>query len=154
MTELKEMGRRIQDAIKKKGLKQKFVAEQIGISEDSIGNYITGRREISAENLEKIADLTGVTVQFLLTGTDAVLSEKEQRIVESIKEPIIPIYRAGQQLKPKFQFSQQQLLEIIKLKGTNPFLYSILESVMELNNKLADKLEAMEKQQNKSMQEE
>ena len=54
MTELKEMGRRIQDAIKKKGLKQKFVAEQIGISEDSIGNYITGRREISAENLEKI----------------------------------------------------------------------------------------------------
>ena len=149
-----EVGRRIKQAIKNRGLKQNYVAEILNVTEGTIVNYIKGRREISEENLKRIAELTGASVQFLLTGTDAMLNKEEERILGQLKEPQTVIYRANEKIVTKYQLTQQQLLEVIKLKETNPFLYSILESVMELNNKLADKLETMEKQKDKSMQEE
>lgn len=63
-----EIGARIREAIKKKGFKQKFVAEKIGISEDSMVNYIKGRREISIDNVKKIAQLCDVPYEYLING--------------------------------------------------------------------------------------
>ena len=136
------------------GKTQLEMSRLLFVSRQIVSEYENNHTRPSNEVIHKYAELSGKSVEWILSGTNATMSAEEQRIVNGIKEPIVPIYRAGQQLEPKFQFSQQQLLEIIKLKGTNPFLYSILESVMELNNKLADKLETMEKQQNKSMQKE
>jgi len=138
------VGERIKYLRKRDKETQDQLAEFIGVKSGvTISNYENGDREPDLENIRRIALHYGVTSDWLLNGDEAP---------GTVKEPQPVIYRAGQQLEPKFQFTQQQLVELIKLKGTNPFLYSILESVMELNNKLADKLEAMEKQKTKSMQ--
>lgn len=53
----------------KKNLKQKQVADALGISESAYGYYEQGRREPSQESLVKLAELLETSVDYLLTGT-------------------------------------------------------------------------------------
>ncbi|MFT8634795.1 helix-turn-helix domain-containing protein [Novacetimonas hansenii] len=62
------IGTRIRDARKAKGLSQEALGSLLGITGVMILAYEKGRSRISTELLGQIADITGVTMAFLLTG--------------------------------------------------------------------------------------
>lgn len=58
---------RIKDILGQKGMKQKWLAEQLGKSYNMVNSYAQNRRQPSLEDLYRIADILDVEVKELLT---------------------------------------------------------------------------------------
>lgn len=62
----------------RKGLAQKYVAEKIGVKNNTLSGYESGRREPDSDTLSRLADFYEVTTDFLLGRSDEPsLTEKE-----------------------------------------------------------------------------
>lgn len=57
---------RIKDVLEQKGIKQKWLAEQLGKSYNMVNSYAKNRRQPSIEDLYKIAKILDVEVAKLL----------------------------------------------------------------------------------------
>lgn len=57
---------RIKEIIKLKGIKQKWLSQQLGKSYNMINSYVQNRRQPSIEDLYKIAEILEVDVKELL----------------------------------------------------------------------------------------
>lgn len=64
------MGKRLKYLRDKSGLSQKFVAEKIGVKNNTLSGYEAGDREPSSEILGKIAQFYEVTTDFLIGVSD------------------------------------------------------------------------------------
>lgn len=65
------------------GKRQEDIAELIGISRGCLANYETGKRKPDAATLEKLADILGVSIDFLVSRSmvrTVTLNEEELRI--------------------------------------------------------------------------
>lgn len=60
---------RLQELRKQNNLKQKDIAEKLGITESAYGFYEQGRREPSFDTLSQLAEIFKVTVDYLVNGT-------------------------------------------------------------------------------------
>ncbi|PDP66538.1 transcriptional regulator [Porphyromonas gingivalis] len=58
---------RIKDVLECKGIKQKWLAEQLGKSYNMINSYAQNRRQPSLEDLYRIAEILDVHAKELLT---------------------------------------------------------------------------------------
>ncbi|MGN9864670.1 helix-turn-helix domain-containing protein [Bacillus swezeyi] len=54
----------------KAGLTQKFVAQKIGVKNNTLSSYESGKRQPDYETTKKLADLYDVSIDFLLTGKE------------------------------------------------------------------------------------
>lgn len=57
---------RIKDVLEKKGIKQTWLAEQLGKSYNMVNSYVQNRRQPSIEDLYKIAEILNVEAKDLL----------------------------------------------------------------------------------------
>ena len=57
---------RIKDVLEQKGIKQKWLAEQLGKSYNMVNSYAQNRRQPSLEDLYKIAEFLDIEVKELL----------------------------------------------------------------------------------------
>ncbi|NQV78190.1 MAG: helix-turn-helix transcriptional regulator [Lutibacter sp.] len=57
---------RIKEVLEQKGIKQKWLAEQLGKSYNMVNSYVQNRRQPSLEDLYKIAEILNVQVKELL----------------------------------------------------------------------------------------
>lgn len=57
---------RIKKVLEQKGIKQKWLAEQLGKSYNMVNSYVQNRRQPSLEDLYKIAEILDVEVKELL----------------------------------------------------------------------------------------
>ena len=57
---------RIKDVLEQKGIKQKWLAEQLGKSYNMVNGYAQNRRQPSLEDLYKIAEILDVEAKELL----------------------------------------------------------------------------------------
>ena len=57
---------RIKDVLEQKGIKQKWLAEQLGKSYNMVNSYAQNRRQPSLEDLYKIAEILDIEVRELL----------------------------------------------------------------------------------------
>lgn len=57
---MKEVIDRIRQIMVAKGIKQKFVAEQIGFTEQEFSNMMNGRRVLRIDDVKPICDVLGV----------------------------------------------------------------------------------------------
>jgi transcriptional regulator with XRE-family HTH domain len=55
---------------KEAGLTQKELADKLGVSRGTIGMYEIGQRDPDTETLQKLSDIFGVSVDYLLGKTD------------------------------------------------------------------------------------
>lgn len=62
------MGERIAQLRQRKGLSQAKLATAVGLSASAIAMYEQGRREPSVSIIIALADVLGVTIDYLLTG--------------------------------------------------------------------------------------
>lgn len=63
-----QLGRRLRDAREYVGLSQEEVAFALSISRPAVGNIEAGTRKVEAFELNKLSELYGRTVDYLLTG--------------------------------------------------------------------------------------
>ena len=63
------LGMRISALRRQKNWSQKELAERMGVRPSTIGMYEQGRREPDCAGLVRLAELFGVTTDYLLTGT-------------------------------------------------------------------------------------
>lgn len=136
----REIGKRVKKAIKDSGIKQNTIAEKLNLKKGTMTSYVTGIRHIPEENLKKIAELTGVSVQWLKTGIEDYSAE-------------VPEYRANETVSPHLRLSTQQLKEIMQLKETNPIAHFILNLIMDINNGLSDEIKKLREEVAKMQQE-
>ena len=64
--EKKVLGERIRELRKKHRMSQKELAEKLGVSTSAIGMYEQERREPDSSKLEKLCELFGVTLDYLM----------------------------------------------------------------------------------------
>ena len=57
---------RIKDVLEQKGIKQKWLADQLGKSYNMVNSYAQNRRQPSLEDLYKIAEILDIEVKELL----------------------------------------------------------------------------------------
>ena len=68
-------------------IKPKEIANKTGISVNTIRNYINGHKAIpSAENAVKIAQVLGVSVEYLVLGKNAMRTSPLQRLVSDFQK--------------------------------------------------------------------
>lgn len=56
----------LKEVFKSKGVKQKWLAEKMGVSEVTISNWVTEKSSPSRKNLEKLSDLLDVSINELI----------------------------------------------------------------------------------------
>lgn len=66
------MGKRLRLLREKSGLSQKFVAEQIGVKNNTLSGYESGNREPDSETLTKLADYYEVSTDYLHGRSDNI----------------------------------------------------------------------------------
>lgn len=86
---------RIKTLIKDKGMKQKHVCAQLGLSETYLSNIKNGKDKMTCERLKKIVEMLGTTTDYLTGHTDdpspiepkppkAELSEDQQELLQRL----------------------------------------------------------------------
>lgn len=63
----KSFGEKVLNILKYKGISQRELAEKVGCTEVSMSRYISGERVPKAPIVVKIADVLGVTVEYLVS---------------------------------------------------------------------------------------
>jgi len=91
------LGKRLMELRKAKGLKQSELAERIDIGRVSVSNYELGDRTPDAEILLKFADFFEVSTDYLLGRNEKVDMERVANIekLNSITTALIESFRKG-----------------------------------------------------------
>ena len=71
------LGARIAVLRRAKGWNQAELAQQLGVSSSAVGMYEQGRRQPAADVLVRLAEIFGVTTDFLLTGRTQTQQESK-----------------------------------------------------------------------------
>lgn len=77
------LGARIASLRRQAGMSQAALARRLQISPSAVGMYEQGRREPSVDTLVTMAEVFGVTTDFLLTGK-ATTAAEEDRLVNML----------------------------------------------------------------------
>lgn len=56
----------LKEVFKSKGVKQKWLAEKMGVSEVTISNWVTEKSSPSRKNLEKLSNLLDISINELI----------------------------------------------------------------------------------------
>ena len=104
------MQNRIKDLRKEIGLTQEELGEQVGMPNNTLSQYETGKREPKLETWQKLADFFNVPVDYLLgiskdrsTLTIDDLNAEEQEAYERITDMLSQEYP---QTRPEFNWSK------------------------------------------------
>ena len=101
-------GERVSELRKDRGLKQKDLATQLNVAVSTVSNYETDSHEPDLENLCKIADLLGVSTDYLLGRTDIKID------INTLKEPVSQTLTKSDVLRMMEQFSKEDCAYLIK----------------------------------------
>jgi transcriptional regulator with XRE-family HTH domain len=88
VNEIMQIGSRIKETRKSKGLTQKQMSELLGIPYSTYSNYENNNREPSIELVDKIAEVLGVTRPELLYDKEKIKAELDlqDKIIEKIQK--------------------------------------------------------------------
>ena len=85
------------EARKRKGISQAMLSAQIGVSQGSISQWEIGKTEPDVQNILKLADLYGVSTDYLLGRTDnplsAIPADTPYMKVTPFEKTIVEAYR-------------------------------------------------------------
>lgn len=79
---------RVKQLIKDKGLKQKHICAQLGLSETYLSNVKNGKDKMTVERLNKIAAMLDTSYEYLTNQTDNPLPAELTQIAQSQDETV------------------------------------------------------------------
>lgn len=74
-------GKRVRTLREQKGLTQAELASMVGVTENAITQYESGRASPRPYRIEALAQMLGVTATFLLTGNEPINSSVPKRVL-------------------------------------------------------------------------
>ena len=89
------MGNRISEIRKAKGYTQEYIAEQLGISRQAVYKWEKGSSAPDTKNLIALAELLGVSVEYLATGAEAASEQPKQTVVLPFRKLSRGFFGAG-----------------------------------------------------------
>ncbi|MGK4144482.1 helix-turn-helix transcriptional regulator [Weissella paramesenteroides] len=98
---------RIKEISKKRGTNLKTIARQVGLSENAI--YSWKNKTPRADNVQAVADVLGVSVDYLLGNTDDMHVNKDKDMPVDLEETL-------SKLGPSVSFGGKELTDDQKLK--------------------------------------
>lgn len=112
--DLKEIGHRVRDALKAAGYDQNDLAKRVGLTASAISNNLTGKTAMSTETYVAVADMTGKSIDWLMTGkepqTNTVVSEQAETYSEfKIVRDVYEMKVEGRTLQERIAMIQQML---------------------------------------------
>lgn len=112
-------GNKLRALREKKGLLQKELANEIGISTSTIGMYEQGRREPDFETVKKLANYFGVSIDYLADNESKLFNDEELKEKEILKRSLI---NAGY-MKENEDLSDEELQKLMKfIKNNKEFI--------------------------------
>lgn len=75
------IGRKLKEHFDSVGITQKEIAELIGVSSQYINAVFNDRKPLGKKNAEKLANLFGLSISFLLTGEGKMLVAPSQQVI-------------------------------------------------------------------------
>lgn len=124
------IGQRINAALALSNIKQKELAKELGVKDNVVSYWCSGKRTPNTEQIIEIADFLNVSTDYLLGLSDAATSDKDLQFVcdyTGLNEQAIDILR--------FITTGRGYDESIDIKNVN-FLYSALDYVFQNGNKI------------------
>lgn len=107
---MERIGARITKARKEMNLNQKELADKCGIAEATLSRYENGLREPKSEIVVRMADILGVTTDYLLGRTnERTFTVRDEKSIQKDLKYIINDFKSGQ-AGPVF-FNGQELSE-------------------------------------------
>jgi len=103
---MSDLGKRVIELRKKKGLSQSDLAKQVGISYAQVGRYETKGAQPPAEVLKKIADALDTTVDYLISG------DTDEKAVSTLKDAeLLQQFRAVEQMDEEDKMTVKKLID-------------------------------------------
>ncbi len=132
----KKIGDNIKWALKGSALSQSQVSKALGVSRQTMSNYINGSTPIDADKLLNIALLTGKSIDYFYSDKSIVLSDNKPALPSLVSANLafpslfesyvsrsgIPIPKT---LKNKFEQKINQYAEIERINGISPYQFKI-----------------------------
>ena len=103
-----KFGERVSELRKDRGLKQKDIAIELNVAVSTVSNYETDSHEPDLDNLCKLADMLGVSTDYLLGRTDIKTD------INALKEPISSTITKADVLKMMEQFTKEDCAYLVK----------------------------------------
>ena len=101
------MGIRIAALRKACGMNQKELAQRLKISPSTVGMYEQGRREPSVETLSAMAEIFGVSIDFLVTGKPT--HDAEEQVVSQMLRQRVDLADTRLEGRVNRPFSREEL---------------------------------------------
>lgn len=120
----KDIGSRIKEQRKKRGLTQKELAEMLGISAHTLSKYEQNQREPKIKTIKQIANALGVS------SAELTLSQEELEVIAN------SISQAGKTLQEKLKPVGQQFLQVQQTIAEQ--IGPVFEQLKELAQEIAD----------------
>lgn len=98
MSDLKEMGKRIQNRRKQQGYTQEQLADMMNVSIQMVSNLERGNKAIRIDNLINLCESLDISADYILTGKEnaadisalaariSQLTDKDQKMIEMLVE--------------------------------------------------------------------
>lgn len=107
---------RLRKLRQQKKLRQKDVADKLGITVSAYGYYEQGKREASYETLKKLADYFDVNIDYLIGRTDDPIPKNPKTMKEFLEQPTF-YWDEGIPAHPDGVKMFKELLEMAKAKA-------------------------------------
>lgn len=132
--------KRLRELVEQQGITFESLADAVGTTRQTVGNWQTGKTIPDAISLRKIAGFFGVTTDYLLGLTDAQTAEKELRsavdiagLSESAVQRLAYVQDADNWLTPDGHFTQTQWMpedkEILSELICNDVLLKVVRAI-------------------------
>ncbi len=109
---MNDLGGRIMQLRKEKGLSQTDLANQVGVSYAQIGRYETKGTQPSADILKKLADALNTTSDFLMNGN------KDDKAVATLNDnELLKQFKEVDKMSPEDQDTIKKLIDTFIIKA-------------------------------------
>ena len=132
----KKIGDNIKWALKRSALSQRQVSELLGISRQTLSNYISGSTPIDADKLLNIALLTGKSIDYFYSDKSTGLSANKSALSSIASANLVSlslfesyVFRSDilipETVKYKFEQKVKQYVEIERINEISPYQFKI-----------------------------
>ena len=110
--------KRIRELREQKGLEQKHLAIDLGVSQPTVSDWESGRKTPSAKRMQLIADYFNVSIDYLLSRSDdpsPINGQKKTADEESAEEYLRRLLIERLQVDPDFTLTDDDVNRILEL---------------------------------------
>lgn len=130
----KVIGERLNTLLAVKGLKQKDIADLLGVTENTVSYYVTGARCPNTDQIIAIAKKWNVSADYLLGLSEVMSTDQNKKIaceVTGLTEENVEFLEIAAQYKEKFYtLSEESKIEIVHRRQGEHFVIDTINIIL------------------------